>query len=110
MMGTMNRSGKGATSYEMTETDLAHFWRLMKPFNLCWLWRGKVGDGEVPVPLFQLESGKYVSARRVAWQIMQGGPIPTIVLTTCGNPLCMLGSHLVAERGVTVEIENVEGL
>lgn len=41
-MKTENRSGKGASSYEMSENDLANFWRLMKPFNLCWKPRARV--------------------------------------------------------------------
>lgn len=80
----------------LTESDKQRFWSkvVRADGDGCWLWIGTIDGANPPLGRFAVR-GKNQSARRVAYAICYGSLSDRhLVLTKCGQALCMRPDHL----------------
>lgn len=81
---------------ELTSTDVARFWRMVRRDESCWTWtsaRNKSGHGRFAVWRHNHMTNLY--AHRVSWQIHFGMiPDGLYICHRCDNPPCVRPDHL----------------
>ena len=84
--------------------DVEEFWHEAQRDEdpiMCWPWRGarsKRGVGQTKWTHPETRQEKVESAHRVAW-FLTYGTLPSYVMRTCGNSLCVRPQHLWSNDG-----------